>query len=77
VVKKKVDSDTQSAYLIVFRGLCTPSRTTGADENDFMQIANHMSHLEALTEAQTERIGTLTELVDRLQRENASLKQSM
>jgi hypothetical protein len=56
---------------------CTPSRTTGADENDFMQIANHMSHLEALTEAQTERIGTLTELVDRLQRENASLKQSM
>jgi hypothetical protein len=42
-----------------------------------MQIANHMSHLEALTEAQTERIGTLTELVDRLQRENASLKQSM
>jgi hypothetical protein len=33
--------------------------------------------IEALTEAQTERIGTLTELVDRLQRENASLKQSM
>lgn len=35
-----------------------------------------MSRLEALTEAQAERLGTLTELVDRLQREYASLKQA-
>jgi hypothetical protein len=39
-------------------------------------VAHHMSHLEALTEAQAERLGTLTELVDRLQRENTSLKQA-
>lgn len=41
-----------------------------------LQFVNHMSHLETLTEAQAERIGTLTELVERLQRENTSLKQA-
>ena len=42
----------------------------------FLQVVNHMSHLEALTEAQAERLGTLIELVDRLQKENTLLKQA-
>jgi hypothetical protein len=46
------------------------------DIDDSLQVVNHISHLEALTEAQAERLGALTELVERLQRENTSLKQA-
>jgi hypothetical protein len=52
------------------------STLSEADMNDLPWVVNHMSHLETLTEAQAERIGTLTELVERLQRENTSLKQA-
>jgi hypothetical protein len=41
-----------------------------------LQVANHMWYLEALAEAQAERLDTLTELVDHLQRKNTSLKQA-
>jgi hypothetical protein len=48
----------------------------GTNARVALQVANHMSYLEALAEAQAERLDMLTELVDRLQRKNTSLKQA-